>query len=110
MCASTERLSNKRLLNLEGRKSAARTLRPERRRSMKKSFLRKIMSPLLGYDGGFELLQYAYNLHMWTMLGSRKNLTEGTATGTTMKTIIKGHPMSPSYWNNIRFGLQNLVR
>eukprot|EP00438_Fugacium_kawagutii_P012731 Skav203736 [mRNA] locus=scaffold68:197214:199967:+ [translate_table: standard] len=78
----------------------------EQRQSIKRSFHTKLMSPLLGYSCNFELLQYVYDLHLWTDLGSKKN----RAGDTKMRFMMKGHPMSPLYWENIKFGLFDMVR
>ena len=54
----------------------------------------------------FCLLQYVYDLHLWTDLGSKKNQADGTA----MRLMMAGHPMSPLYWQDIKYGLFDLVQ
>ena len=128
MCESFERLNTRRLQQLQG-KSAARAqetegrdssdeheavelddsdaeTQPEAKQSIKRSFQTKVFSSLLGYGSDYELLQYVYDLHLWTDLGSKRN----RAGETKMRFMMKGHPMSPLYWENLKFGLFDLVR
>ena len=78
----------------------------DRRHSIKRSFFCKLLSPLLGYGSDFELLQYVFDLHLWTDLGSKRNVANGTA----MRIMMRGHPMSPLYWTDVKNGLHDLVR
>ena len=48
------------------------------RQSTKRSFLAKVFSPLLGYGSNFELIQFVYDLNLWSSLGSKKNLHGGS--------------------------------
>ena len=129
MCESFERLNDRRLQQLQG-KSAAKPARqgsedsseeeglvpsgsdseaeaePQAKQCIKRSFQTKLLSPLLGYGSDFELLQYVYDLHLWTDLGSKRN----RAGDTKMRFMMKGHPMSPLYWENLKFGLFDVVR
>ena len=132
MCESHERLSDKRLDQLDQKRKRPRRADPapehedssassaedasgdegaeqagERRRSIKKSFQCKLLSPLLGYGSDFALLQYVYDLHLWTDLGSKKGQSAGE---TSMRIMMSGHPMSPMYWTDIKHGLFDLVR
>ncbi|CAK0887026.1 unnamed protein product [Prorocentrum cordatum] len=63
------------------------------RHSIKKSFMAKVLSPLIGYGTSFELLQYVYDLNLRSTPGSRKNLGLG-----------------PLYWKEVHNGLIDLVR
>ena len=122
MCESFERLTDRRLNQLEGRKRA-RTYgdddstsedeeeeeKAERRHSIKRSFQTKLLSPLLGYGNDFELLQYVYDLHLWTDLGSKRNQADRLG-GHKMRLMMRGHPMSPLYWADLKYGLFDLVR
>eukprot|EP00969_Alexandrium_andersonii_P333833 14753393-Alexandrium_andersonii.AAC.1 len=47
------------------------------RHSIKRSFMAKCLSPLLGYASTFELVQFVYDLTLWTALGAKKNLNVG---------------------------------
>ena len=115
MCESYERLNNRRFRQLAaGGPEAEAELSDadeadnsnDRRHSIKRSFFAKLLSPLLGYGSDFELLQYVYDLHLWTDLGSKRNIADGTA----MRIMMRGHPMSPLYWNDVKNGLHDLVR
>ncbi|CAK0906832.1 unnamed protein product, partial [Prorocentrum cordatum] len=44
------------------------------RTSVKRSFMTKCLSPVLGYGSNFELLQFVYDLNLWATLGAKKNL------------------------------------
>ena len=48
------------------------------RHSAKASFMAKVLSPLLGYGTDYELMQYVYDLNMWSALGGAKNTQQGT--------------------------------
>jgi hypothetical protein len=75
------------------------------RHSMKRSFLCKVLSPLIGYGSTFELVQYVYDLNLWTALGSKKNL----GVNTPMRLLMKGHSFSPQYWRSVHGALVDLV-
>ncbi|CAK0887260.1 unnamed protein product, partial [Prorocentrum cordatum] len=78
------------------------------RHSIKKSFMAKVLSPLIGYGTSFELLQYVYDLNLWSTLGSRKNL--GLGGKVPMRVLMKGNSFSPLYWKEVHNGLIDLVR
>ena len=127
MCESFERLTDRRLNQLDGRKRARRTYgdddstsedeeeaeedeeKEERRHSIKRSFQTKLLSPLLGYGNDFQLLQYVYDLHLWTDLGSKRNQADRLG-GHAMRLMMRGHPMSPLYWADLKYSLFDLVR
>lgn len=50
----------------------------EGRRSAKGSFMAKVLSPVIGYGNDFELLQYVYDLNLWSSLGGKKNACKDT--------------------------------
>ena len=113
MCPSVERMSGRRLERYGGSRSKRATDAegPEdRRRFMARLFLSQAFSPHLGYNADFELLQYIYDLHLYTMVGSKKHVTNNTAAGVPMRVMMKGHTISPLFWEEKRFGLQDLVR
>ena len=76
-----------------------------RRTSVKRSFLAKCLSPLLGYGSTYELVQFVYDLNLWATLGAKKNLGYDTV---PMRLLMKGHP--PLYWKEVHNGLVDLVR
>ena len=127
MCESYERLTHKRLQHWLGDAAPRQQcgssdedpdahgddpgegglLPAERRHSVKRSFQTKLLGPWLGYGADFELLQYVYDLHLWTDLGSKKGRAAGDI---SMRIMMSGHPMSPLYWADIKHGLFDLVR
>ena len=78
-----------------------------RRTSVKRSFLAKCLSPLLGYGSTYELVQFAYDLNLWATLRAKKNLGYDNV---PMRLLMKGHPFSPLYWKEVHNGLVDLVR
>ena len=119
MCESYEHLNTRRLRQLEGARMEVREddersgeepdeddLDDGRRHSIKRSFQCKLLAPLLGYGAEFELLQYVFDLHLcWTDLGSKRGVTDGLA----MRIMMRGHPMSPLYWMDVKNGLHDLI-
>ena len=77
------------------------------RHSMKRNFMAKVMSPVIGYGTRFDLLQYVYDLNLWSTLGSRKNLNFDTV---PMRVMMKGNSFSPLYWREVHEALIDLVR
>jgi len=45
----------------------------EGRQSSKRSFMTKVLSPIIDYGTDYELMQYIYDLSMWSDLGAKKN-------------------------------------
>ena len=43
------------------------------RQSVKKSFMKKVLGPIAGYAEDFELLQFVYDLSLWSRIGGGKN-------------------------------------
>ena len=74
--------------------------------SIKRMFAAKVLSPLLGYASVFEVVQFAYDLQLWTALGSKKNL----GFQIPMRIMMRGHPFSPMYWKSVHYGLLDMVR
>ena len=66
------------------------------------------MSPLLSYGSNFGLLQFVYDLQLWTELGAKRNLAERQ--GSKTRLMMAQHPMSLLYWRAVLAGLQDLVR
>jgi hypothetical protein len=118
MCESHQRMNEVRLRNLRKKDDEAELSdsssedsdeedkKKTREHSIKKSFQAKLLSPLLGYASDFELLQFVYDLHLWTDLGSKANLQKGVP----MRILMKGHTMSPLYWDDVKHGLFDLVQ
>ena len=79
----------------------------DRRTSVKRSFLAKCLSPLLGYGSTFELVQFVFDLNLWATLGAKKNLGFDNV---PMRVLMKGHTFSPLYWREVHSALVDLVR
>ena len=73
---------------------------------MKRTFLAKLHSPLLGYDGNYELLHFVYDLSLWTDLGGKKNKNLGVP----LRVLMAGHTFSKVYWKRVLNGLTDLVK
>ena len=52
----------------------ARSKTVTRRTNVKQSWLKKVLSPIIGYAENYELLHFVYDLTMWTTIGVKKNL------------------------------------
>lgn len=76
------------------------------RTSVKRCFMAKCMSPVLGYGSNFELLQFVYDLNLWATLGGKKNL----GLDVPMRVMMKGHTFSSLYWKDVHNALVDLVR
>ena len=76
------------------------------RHSIKRSFLAKLLSPLLGYSSNFELVQFVYDLNLWSALGAKRNV----GSGAPLRVMMGGHTFSPIYWKRVHNALVDLVR
>ena len=76
------------------------------RHSVKRRFQRLALSPLLDYGSEFHILQFVFDLHLWSDLGSKKNL----GSGVPMRVMMKGNSFSPLYWKDVHFTLLDAVR
>ena len=41
---------------------------------VRRGFIRKVLSPVIGYGADYELLHFVYDLSMWTTIGTKKNI------------------------------------
>eukprot|EP00971_Amphidinium_carterae_P130374 2582834-Amphidinium_carterae.4 len=78
----------------------------EGRHSIKKNFLKKVLSPVIGYSEEYELLHFVYDLVMWSNLGGCKNASKGVP----LRLALKGSPIFPEYWRVRHQGLIDLQR
>ena len=78
----------------------------EERHSVKRSFMRKVLSPIIGYSQDFELLQFVYDLTMWSRIGGGKN----ACAGLPLRLVLKGETFSPLYWKSKHQALLDLQR
>ena len=76
------------------------------RHSVKRHFQKLALGPLMDYSSNFHILQYVFDLHLWSDLGSKKNL----GSGVSMRVIMKGNSFSPLYWKEVHFTLLDAVR
>lgn len=58
------------------------------RRSAKGSFMAKVLSPIIGYGSDYELMQYVWDLNMWSSLGGKKNACKNTPLRDTWQLIF----------------------
>ncbi|CAJ1414910.1 unnamed protein product, partial [Effrenium voratum] len=76
------------------------------RHSVKRLYNTLALSSLLGYTEHFEILQFVYDLHLWSDLGAKRSL----GTGVPMRLMMAGSSFSPIYWRRVHNGLTDLVR
>ena len=76
------------------------------RHSMKRLFAALALGRLLGYAADFQLLQFVYDLNLWSSIGSKKNLQLPTP----MRLMLKGEAFSPHYWRGVHYALLDMVR
>ena len=79
---------------------------PGERHSVKRSFCRKVLSPVIGYGQDFELLQFVYDLAMWSRIGGGKN----ACAGLPLRLVLKNETFSPLYWKDKHQALIDLQR
>ena len=63
---------------------------------IKRGFLRKVLSPLVGYGAEYSLLHFVYDLSLWTTIGTKKNIA--ARTNVALRHMLKGSPWTPEYW------------
>ena len=63
---------------------------------IKRGFLRKVLSPVIGYGADYNLLHFVFDLSMWTTIGTKKNLA--ARSGVALRHLLKGSPWTPEYW------------
>lgn len=63
---------------------------------IKRGFLRKVLSPVVGYGSEYPLLHFVYDLSLWTTIGTKKNLASQTKVA--LRHLLKGAPWTPEYW------------
>jgi hypothetical protein len=78
------------------------------RTSIRKNFMMKVFSPVVGYSGDFEFLQFVYDLSLWTGVGGKKNKTG--AYGVPFHLAMKGSSFTPMYWHVRHLGVLDLQR
>ena len=63
---------------------------------IKRGFIAKLLSPLIGYGADYELLQFIYDLSMWTTVGTKKNIAR--AHDVPLRAVLRSCPWTPQYW------------
>ena len=63
---------------------------------IKRGFLRKVLSPVVGYGSEYPLLHFVYDLSLWTTIGTKKNLA--ARTNVALRHLLKGASWTPEYW------------
>ena len=79
---------------------------PIGRHSLKRSFLLKALGPVLDYAADYELLQFVFDLSVWSDLGGKRNVRQDVP----MRILLKGCPFVPSYWAVRHAALLDLQR
>ena len=74
------------------------------RHSVKRSFLRKVLGPIVGYLQDFELLQFVHDLALWSRIGGGKNAR------LPLRLVLKGETFSPLYWKTKHQALLDMQR
>ena len=114
MCETTERATDSRRLAAAAAAGRNEALSDDEdddhegreRHSIKRSFMRKVLSPIIGYGQDFELLQFVYDLTMWSRIGGGKN----ACVGLPLRLVLKGETFSPLYWKTKHQALIDMQR
>jgi hypothetical protein len=61
--------------------------------SLKASFLAKVLGPVIGYGADHELVQFVYDLSLWSALGGAKH-----AASVPLRVAMSGKSFSPEFW------------
>lgn len=75
---------------------AAANIETSRQGRIRRGFLRKVLSPVMGYGADYQLLHFVYDLSIWTTVGTKKNLANRN--GVALRHMLKGCAWTPQYW------------
>ena len=64
-----------------------------------------VLSPLVGYDC-YEILHFAYDLALWTDLGSKANKNLDIP----LRLMLAGHSFMPEYWRSFHLAVVDWIR
>ena len=78
---------------------------PATRQSAKASFLAKVHSAVIGYNSDGQLLQFIYDLWLFTTIGGAKN-----ASGIGVREALATKPYSPEVWRTYHLALVDLQK
>ena len=109
MCETVERATDSRRHRqryVEALSDEEEDAVPEERHSVKRSFMRKVLGPIIGYSQDFELLQFVYDLTMWSRIGGGKNARPDLP----LRLVLKGETFSPLYWKTKHQALIDMQR
>ena len=71
----------------------------------KKGYQMLATCPILDYSDSLEILQFAYDLSMWSTLGGQKSLNKAP-----MRIVTGGASFTPLSWQRVSYALTYLVR
>ena len=77
--------------------------------STKRWYQALAMCAVYDYGAANDLLQFAWDLNLWTSIGSKRNVM-GSDTNVPLKVMMKGNSFSPLYWRKAHLALVDLVR
>ena len=63
---------------------------------IKRGFLRKVLSPVVGYGADYDLLHFVYDLSLWTTIGTKKNVARQF--DIPIRLVLATCPWTPQYW------------
>ena len=63
---------------------------------IKRGFITKVLSPVIGYGADYQLLHFVYDLSLWTTIGTKRNIA--ARSGVPLRLLLKGSPWTPQYW------------
>ena len=63
---------------------------------IKRGFMRKVFSPVVGYSLDYQLLHYVYDLSLWTTVGTKKNVARQF--DVPLRLVLSTCPWTPQYW------------
>ena len=75
---------------------------------IKRGFLRKVLSPVVGYGADYSLLHFVYDLSLWTTIGTKKNIA--ARSNVALRHLLKGSPWTPEYWRVRRRAMLDMQR
>ena len=76
--------------------------------STKRWYQALAMCAIYDYGAANDLLQFAWDLNLWTSIGAKRNVKEGE--NVPLKVKMKGNSFSPLYWRKAHLALIDLVR
>ena len=76
--------------------------------SIKRLYQALVTSSVIGYGSTYEFLHFAFDLHLWTSLGSKKNMNKSDVM--PLRLMMAGFSFTQIYWQRVTKGLLDLVR